>query len=181
MKKFDKYSKWILRISIIGSLAHTLPANHWVGTSGGSLVLIATFIVDFINRKYKRINPTITTYVYFYCIFSLVLGNMWDFYDIIWWWDIVMHILSGIILGLIGNILFNGINKKNFNSKIKFLFIVGIACIGGIIWEIFEFFIDLLLNLDTQLSLSTGVSDTMWDLITDLLGGIIIGLILTIK
>ncbi len=84
-----------------------------------------------------------------------------------------MHILSGIILGIIGNVILNrNARKLKITKSFRFLFIVGIACIGGVVWEIFEFTVDLLFNLDTQLSNGSGISDTMWDLIMDLTGGV---------
>lgn len=177
MDRISSFAKWALRAAIAFSLIFTIINKHWVGTAGGSIVLIATFIVDYINNKFFKINTTITAIVYIYCIFSLVLGNMWDFYDIIEWWDILMHILSGIILGVIGECMLRNSKNTVIESRvIRFLFIAGIACLGGIIWEIYEFSIDTFLGLDTQLAKSSGVVDTMLDLITDLLGGILVGL-----
>lgn len=180
MIKINFYAKWILRAAIIFSLFFTLMTKHWVGTAGGTIVLIATFSVDYINYKFFKINTTITSMVYIYCIFSLVMGNMWDFYDKLEWWDIVMHIISGIILGMIGDMILNShVSDVMPITKIRFLFIIGIACIGGLVWEIYEFSIDCFFNLDTQLSKVSGVSDTMWDLIADLLGGVGIGIYLS--
>lgn len=179
MEKTNFYAKWTLRAAIIFSLIFTLKTKHWVGTAGGTIVLIVTFILDYINYKFFKINITITSMVYIYCIFSLVLGNMWDFYDKIEWWDIVMHILSGIILGTIGDIILNSHIDKNELAIVRFLFIIGIVCLGGLIWEIYEFTIDNLFNLDTQLSKVSGVFDTMLDLIADLLGGVGIGIYLS--
>lgn len=173
----DKIMKWIIRALIIFSFIFTLRTNHWVGTAGGLLFLVITFIVDYVNFKCFKINKTVITVVYFYCIFSLVMGSMWNFYDNIVWWDILMHILSGVILGIIGSIILDYyLHKSKVSPVLRFLFIVGIACIGGVLWEIYEFSIDLFFKLDTQLSKSTGVKDTMEDLITDIIGGIVAGI-----
>jgi len=174
MIKIEVFSKWLLRISIIISLIYTIFMSHWVGTLGGIIILVATFLVDYLSKRFLKIESIITTTVYLYCIFSLVMGSMLDFYDKIWWWDLLMHILSGVILGVIGNVMLNRNKEKNKVTKlIRFLFIVGIACIGGVVWEIYEFSIDSLFNLDTQLAKNYGVSDTMWDLIMDFIGGLI--------
>ena len=180
MKKIDFIAKWILRISILGSLVYTSIIGHWVGATSGALALIATFLVDYINKKHYKINPLITTMVYIFCLFSLVMGSMWDFYDKFVWWDLLMHILSGVILGAIGNlILFEKAKYSRLSTVVRFLFIVGIASIGGVVWEIYEFTIDSLFNLDTQLAKIYGISDTMWDLIMDFLGGVGIGIIIS--
>lgn len=179
MEKIDFFAKWILRISIAGSFIYTIITRHWVGTASGALILISTFLVDCINKRVYKINSIITTMVYIYCLFSLVMGSMWDFYDKLEWWDLLMHILSGLILGAIGNII---LDKKVVESRlpiiVRVLFIVGVACFGGVIWEIYEFTIDSLFNLNTQLVKTDGISDTMWDLILDLLGGVGIGIII---
>lgn len=172
MERLELFAKWTLRVSIIVSLVYTLKIGHWVGTSGGTIILFATFLVDYVNKRYYKIDSLIIIVVYIFCLFSLVLGNMWDFYDKLVWWDLLMHILSGVILGIIGNLIFiNMMGKCGLHVMVRFLFIVGIACLGGVIWEIYEFTIDSLFNLDTQLSKINGISDTMWDLITDLIGG----------
>ena len=88
-----------------------------------------------------------------------------------------MHLFSGIILGIIGNSMINRIQKgKRIDPLIRLFFIIGIACIGGIVWEIYEFTVDSWLGLDTQRVLLTGVGDTMSDLITDFIGGILAGI-----
>jgi len=177
MERIDFFAKWILRFSIVGSLVYTIITDHWVGTAGGALVLIATFLIDYINKKHHKISSLITSMIYTYCLFSLVIGNMWDFYDKLEWWDLLMHILSGVILGTIGNII---LDKKKGEVKlpimVRFLFIVGIACIGGVVWEMYEFIIDSLFKLDTQLVKTYGISDTMWDLILDFIGGVGVGI-----
>jgi len=110
------------------------------------------------------------------------MGNMWDFYDKIEWWDLIMHVLSGIILGIIGNVILEKNTGKIKVSKVsRFLFVVGIACIGGVVWEIYEFIIDSFFNLDTQLAKGLGITDTMWDLIMDFLGGVVIGVYYTVN
>jgi len=179
MEKINFFAKWILRISIAGSLIYTILTGHWVGTASGALIIIATFLVDCINKRIYKINSIITTMVYIYCLFSLVMGTMWDFYDKLEWWDLLMHILSGLILGAIGNIILNKrTGERQIPKIVRFLFIIGIACLGGVIWEIYEFTIDSLFNLDTQLAKTDGISDTMWDLILDLSGGIGVGIII---
>nr|WP_312577610.1 hypothetical protein [Sedimentibacter sp.] len=173
MKKLDLYAKWLLRISVIGALIYTILISHWVGTAGGLIIFFITFLVDYINYKFFKIDSIITATSYLYCILSLVMGSMLDFYDKIEWWDLLMHILSGIILGIIANvILIKNTGKFKIKKSFRFLFIVGIACIGGVVWEIFEFRVDLLFKLDTQLANGSGISDTMWDLIMDFTGGV---------
>ena len=55
--------------------------------------------------------------------------------------------------------------------------LVGFSAIGGILWEICEFFYDHLLGRNIGMALQFGVADTVTDLFFDLLGGLVSGLI----
>lgn len=180
MKKVEFVAKWALRVAVIGSLMYTLIKGNWIGTAGGSLILAVTFLVDYINEKLFKIDPAITSMAYIFCIFSLVMGTMWRFYDLIGWWDLLMHIASGVILGIIGNIILNKLmGDKAVPPLVRFIFILGVACIGGIAWEMYEFMVDTLFKIDTQVVKMTGVSDTMGDLITDFVGGAVAGAVIS--
>lgn len=87
-----------------------------------------------------------------------------------------MHFFSVVILGFTANELLCSLTVKPIHPMITAFFIIGFACMSGVIWEIFEFTVDNLLNLDTQMVAMTGVYDTMEDLITDLLGGILVAI-----
>lgn len=55
--------------------------------------------------------------------------------------------------------------------------LVGFSAIGGILWEICEFFYDHLLGKNINMALQLGVADTVTDLFFDLLGGLAAGLV----
>ncbi|MCS4454523.1 hypothetical protein JTT01_18165 [Clostridium botulinum] len=61
----------------------------------------------------------------------------------------------------------------NYDKIFIFIFILSFAALCGVVWEIYEFTIDTLFNLDMQGVEYTGVTDTMVDLIADLIGSII--------
>jgi len=176
MEKIAFYSKWILRISIIVVAVYDLFILRWVGIAGGLAIFLLTYLIDYINRDKKIIRDKLIALFYIFCMFSLVMGVMLNFYDKISWWDLLMHFISGVLLGIVGNAMLNKIqNGKKVELLTRFLFVIGISCIGGILWEIYEFTVDSIIGMDTQKVLFTGVSDTMGDLITNLLGGIITG------
>lgn len=176
MEKIAFYSKWTLRISIIVAAIFDLFILRWVGIAGGLAILLLTYLLDYINMNKKRISDKLISLFYIFCLFSLVLGVMLNFYDKIFWWDVLMHLLSGILLGIFGNAMLNKIqNGKKVEALTRFLFIIGIACVGGFLWEIYEFIADSILRIDCQKVLLTGVSDTMEDMIANLIGGIVAG------
>ena len=108
---------------------------------------------------------------------SLFLGEIKSYYTLFWWWDIILHIGSGIAFGFIGflilYVLYKGDKIKAKPSTIAiFSFSFGLAI--GALWEIFEFAIDNILRTNLQKS---GLVDTMWDLIVDGFGALIASII----
>lgn len=104
---------------------------------------------------------------------TVFLGEVFDFYEKFWWWDIAMHGGSAMGFGLIGFVLvfmmFQGDRFAAPPSAIAFFaFCFGLAI--GAIWEIFEFAMDQWFGLNMQKS---GLMDTMGDLIVDCLGALI--------
>lgn len=177
MKNFTYYSKWALRIGIGIAMVYSLITTNWQGVVGGLIIFLTTYMIDFINRNKKVIRDDIAAMYYSFCIFAVVLGTMFKFYGLISWWDILMHVVSGIIIGAIANSLLNALlGGKKINPMIRFLFVISVAVFGGVLWEVYEFTVDHILFLDTQQVIVTGVSDTMSDLIADLIGAFFIAI-----
>ncbi|MEM7644018.1 MAG: hypothetical protein AAF366_16050, partial [Pseudomonadota bacterium] len=104
---------------------------------------------------------------------SLLLGEAFDMYERVWWWDIALHTAAAIGLGMAGFLfvlmLFEG---DRFAAPIWALTLIA-ACIAitfGVLWELFEFAMDRAFGLSMQKS---GLPDTMGDLLADLIGSIL--------
>lgn len=104
---------------------------------------------------------------------SMYLGNVCNFYSIIHHYDKILHFLSGIIIGIIGLIVYAHFTKqymKELNPKfiIVFVFIFCVALAGC--WEMWEFAGDRLLGFKSQ---NNSLNDTMMDIICGTVGGVI--------
>lgn len=116
---------------------------------------------------------------------SLFMGEVWQFYARVWWWDIALHAISGLLLGIFGFLLVYALNedrhidlhmKPHFVAFFAFVFAVAV----GALWEVFEYAMDTLLGMNMQKPMWTdpsGLTDTMWDLILDATGALIISLL----
>jgi len=104
---------------------------------------------------------------------TLFLGEVFDFYERFWWWDIAMHGTSAVAFGLIGFVLvfmmFQGDRFAAPPVAVAF-FAFCFAIFIGTGWEIFEFGMDQIFGLNMQKS---GLSDTMGDLIVNMAGALI--------
>lgn len=101
---------------------------------------------------------------------SIFMGEMFDFYEKVWWWDIALHGLSAIGFGMVGFLfafmLFEG---DRFAAPAAALAVIAFS-FGlsiGALWEIFEYTVDQVFGANMQ---KTGLDDTMGDLIVDTLG-----------
>ena len=107
---------------------------------------------------------------------SIFLGEAFDFYERLWWWDLALHGSSAIGFGLIGFLfvfmLFEG---DRFAAPPAALGLIAFcfAITVGAVWEIFEYLMDISFGLNMQKS---GVHDIMTDLIIDAVGAMIAGL-----
>lgn len=124
---------------------------------------------------------------------ALYLGEALNAYDHLWWWDDMLHGLSGIILGLIGLLaiyFFNARHSMALRPMFVAVFVFCFATTIGVMWEIFEFAIDffsktamqqwnmppqaIVMGRDYQ---SMGLRDTMSDLILATIGSLIAAII----
>lgn len=107
---------------------------------------------------------------------SIFLGEAFDFYERLWWWDLALHGSSALGFGLTGFLfvfmLFEGDRFAAPPSAIAFITFC-VAMTVGAIWEVFEYAMDLSFGLSMQKS---GLDDTMGDLIVNALGGFIASL-----
>jgi len=105
-----------------------------------------------------------------FLIASVFMGEAFDFYEKVWWWDIALHGSSAIGFGLIGFVfvlmMFEG-DRFAAPPWAMCLMAFGLAVTVGAIWEVFEFLMDRWFGLNMQKS---GLEDTMGDLIVNVFG-----------
>jgi len=151
------------------------------------LGLIVMFLPTLISRKMKIVVPNtivILYYVFLYC--AIFLGEVRNFYYTVPHWDTMLHAFSGAMLGALGFVLVDILNRDTkipmtlspfFVSLFAFCFALAV----GALWEIYEFSFDAVLGLNMQKhSTEAGVpllgaealGDTMKDIIIDALSAL---------
>lgn len=154
--------------------------GRWLTVLVTSAIIAITFLPLVLGRRFAvQIPPEFEALTVVFVYASLFLGEVRGYYVRFWWWDAVLHIGSGFLLGIFGFLLVYVLNERTdidlhmrprFVAFFAFMFAVGM----GALWEIFEFAMDQVFGLNMQKS---GLVDTMWDLIVDSIGAILIALL----
>lgn len=207
MKTRHNYFLWFIRSLLV---LHLVSIVAIVFLSGGNfgegieksselifvtmLTLLATFIPNYIEKKNNIFLPYILEIAIIFFLFgALFLGSGLGFYGRYFWWDDMLHVLSGIIIGFIGFLVIYKLNGK-FSMKLSPVFVAifafTFALTIGTIWEIYEFTSDALFKTDLQQWRSPinasmlgqvyqgpGLRDTISDLIVDAVGAFITSII----
>lgn len=122
-------------------------------------MLVLTFILTFYNwflKKVFKINLNIYSRILLSLLIFLAqcLGTTLNFYDLYDNWDLIVHFIFGIVMFIVGYDIFSNLDKRycdiKLNKKIKIIFTILFALSVGSIWEMYEYSVDGILNLDTQ-------------------------------
>lgn len=166
-----------LRLTLILAIAVSIFYQSWSNLFISCLALVLTFIPFLIEKKYQIDIPIVFELVVILFVYaSLFLGEVGRFFHYFWWWDLLLHGTSAVAFASIGFIILFILSET---SKIEArpgwlaVFSFSFAVAIGVIWEIFEFFMDQTLGLNMQKS---GLVDTMWDLIINNVGAILTSL-----
>ena len=137
-------------------------------------IIPITFLPVIINKFFKvKIPAKLETIYLIFIILAYDLGSINRLYSKIYWFDTFNHFISGIISGIVA--IWTLKNLKKYQSKDKIfniIYIIAFTMMIASFWELIEFSIDNILNLDVQKVKTTGVNDTMKDIFCALLGGI---------
>ena len=138
-------------------------------------IAFATLILTLSPVRFARwlgidLPPSFLLAIVFFVFSTLFLGEVFDFYERYWWWDLLLHFGSAMGFGLIGFLfifmLFEGDRYAAPPAAIAILSFATALSIGAL-WEVFEFGMDQIFGLNMQKS---GLVDTMADLIVDTIG-----------
>ena len=143
-----------------------------------AFVSLATLLLSLVPVIFARwadivVPPVFMVAVVMFVGATLFLGEVYDFYNRFWWWDVMLHGGSAIGFGLIGFVLvfmmFQGDRFAAPSGAIAFFaFCFALAIGAG--WEIFEYGMDQIFGTNMQ---KNGLDDTMKDLMVDFVGALL--------
>lgn len=164
-----------MQLALIGALALALYEAEWLTAFICVIALWIVWMPPFLARNLQVHFPLeFSLMLNLFIYSSIFLGEIRGYYTRFWWWDIVLHAGSGIALGFIGFLILYSLYQTGRIVISPFLLAMFSFCFAlslGALWEIFEFAVDSLFGTNMQKS---GLVDTMWDLIVDAIGALIV-------
>ncbi len=164
------------------------------------IIILPDHLKDKLGLKIPIMLETSLT-IFAFCGF--VLGDVFDFYKKIPVWDSILHAFSGIILAYVGFVLIDYFVKRDsINLSMGHMYIcVSVVLFSlalGAIWEIGEYLVDDIFGTNNQQYMKStrgtlygkedepllgheALNDTMKDLMLDLAGASIVGVVEYLK
>lgn len=133
---------------------------------------ILSFIPQLIKRQFQLDLPVRYEMVIVLFVFaSMFLGEFVDAYERYWWWDKLLHLSSGVIIGYVGFIILHVLylrGKINLSPIMIAFFTLSVGLASACVWEILEFTSDNLIGTTMQ----HNNTDTMIDMILAAIGSL---------
>ncbi len=175
-----------LQSMMLVELVLLLIDGQWFNAFLVITIMVTSLLPVVLGRHFRvYIPPEFQLLAIVFVFAALFLGEIQSYYIRYWWWDIVLHTSSGLLMGILGFLLVYVLNESEnvgvhmrprFVAFFAFLFAVTV----GTLWEIFEFAMDQLAGTQMQkpmLGDTSGLTDTMWDMIVNALGALAISVL----
>jgi hypothetical protein len=178
MRRKDKirvgiYLSYLVFITVIGAASYFV--SNVLDFALSLMALFLMFSPALIRKDFRADFPSlIDTLILVYLFLGTYLGSFKSFFEKVWWWDILLHLLMGISIALISfSVIFRLRELKSHVQMSSFMiafFSFAITMAAGAIWEIIEYILDTFFGFELQ----QPHPDTMIDLIFVFIGGLIV-------
>lgn len=179
----NKIALWMylgIRIFVAISIIGFLFWGEWESAISALFIFILMLAPPFLKQQYRFYLPfEIDFAIVMFIFLSLFLGSLHDFYEKFYWWDVALHIQSGILLGVVGFMLVYILNarksdKLTMSPGFVSFFAVCFSLAISVVWEIYEYAGDTWFGYNMQ---ETGLPDTMGDFIFNGSGALLVATI----
>lgn len=137
------------------------------------LGLVLSFVPQLIVRQLRLKLPLAYEMVVLgFIVASIMMGELFDTYARLWWWDSVLHLSSGVIIGYIGYMIlfvFHLRGRLQLSASIVAFLTFSVSMMVAAVWEVFEFAVDYFTGSNMQ----HGNTDTMKDIILAMIGSLV--------
>ena len=168
-----------MQLILVGIVVYGVVAGAPKAITNGTIALLVTFIPAVLERNYKiPLDPWLGVWITA-AVFFHTLGSA-RFYEQIWWWDHLTHSLSASLVAGVGYTAIRAVDLHSDEIRIPprfaFVFILIVVLAFGVIWELFEFGLDIIAD-ETGIAMPLaqhGLDDTVLDSMYNTLGALVV-------
>ena len=146
----------ILRLSVLGVMSAQIFNRNFENVLLCVLTLLLFMLPSMFERRLRIDLPdTLEIVILLFIYAAEILGEIREFYIAFPYWDTMLHTLNGFLCAAIGFALVDILNRTErvvmrlspfFMAVVAFCFSMTV----GVLWEFFEFSMDMLFHLDMQ-------------------------------
>ena len=147
---------YTLRFLVLVTLARQLMRGDYESAFFCILTLMLLYIPSWVQVKLRiELPPALEIVILCFIFAAEILGEVNAFYVVIPGWDTMLHTLNGFLAAAVGFslvMLLNDDERLAFDLSPAFLALVAF-CFSmtiGVLWEFFEFFMDMVFHSDMQ-------------------------------
>ncbi|TKX53742.1 hypothetical protein EXE42_11590 [Halorubrum sp. SP3] len=170
-----------MQVLLVVIVAYGFLAGEQKAISNGVMAFLVTLIPAALERRYDLpLDPWLALWITM-AVFLHTVGSA-GFYARVEWWDHMTHALSASLVAAVGYTTLRAVdlhsNGIRIPSRFAFVFIVVMVLAFGVLWELFEFGLDIVATetgIDMPLA-QHGLDDTILDLMYNTVGAVLVGL-----
>ena len=147
---------YILRLLVIAVLVRQIMLANYEGAFFCVLAFLLLYLPSWIQVKLRiELPPPLEIAIFCFIFAAEILGEVNAFYVVIPGWDTMLHTINGFLAAAVGFsmvMLLNDDDRIAFHLSPAFLAMVAF-CFSmtiGVLWEFFEFSMDMLFGTDMQ-------------------------------
>nr|AAU85403.1 integral membrane protein [uncultured archaeon GZfos12E1]QNO53883.1 hypothetical protein LBDBNMAG_00018 [Methanosarcinales archaeon ANME-1 ERB6] len=176
-EKIGIYLAYLMQMLIVVYAVYSVYTRDYFWAIWGFFALILTLTPLMLKRRFHVTLPWELNFLIVLSLYLSVSGNVQGWYYHFYpFYDKVAHLVSSItiaVLGFVAAVIMDRYTEIKMNRPLIVIFVIIFTMAIGSFWEITEFVSDNLFGTQLQV----GLRDTMYDLIFDLAGGTIIGVL----
>jgi hypothetical protein len=168
---------WILKVVMVTLILRALWREEWVWALGGVIALAICLVPTILKRNYEVTVPWQLDLLIVLALWIHIAGEVTGRYYTIPHYDTIAHFASSLLVAFVAFTAIYILDKYWDGLKMDkyaMAYVVVVTTMAmGVVWEFFEWGIDLLFGFGAQ----WGLQDTMKDLLVDTIGGIVMAII----
>lgn len=168
-----------MQVILLSIVAYGVVYSQPKAITNGGIALVITFVPALLERNYNLpLDPWLALWITV-AVFLHTMGSA-GLYARIGWWDHLTHAMSASLIAAIGYTVARAIDLHsediNIPNRFAFVYILIVVLAFGVIWELFEFGLDIVANATgiTMPLAQHGLDDTVRDVMFNSVGAIVV-------